>query len=56
MRSDELADKHVARSLSEMTDEAKVATWQDGQRAAEQADEILQPFINEALEKLEKRK
>lgn len=51
----EVADKHVARSLSEMSDDAKVATWESGERAKEQAAEIVTKLLADAQQALEQR-
>lgn len=52
---DGVADKHVTRSLEEMSDDAKVAQWESGQRAKEQAAEIVTQVLSEALQVLEQR-
>lgn len=52
---EEVAEKHVDKSLVEMVDEQKVSRWQSGERAKEQADEIVSAVVAEAIEALEQR-
>lgn len=51
--TEDVATKHVDKSLVEMTDDEKVARWQSGERAAEQANEIVDAIVREAMEALE---
>lgn len=51
----EIAEKHVARSLEEMSDPDKVDRWENGERADEQAAEIVTQVLSEALQVLEQK-
>ncbi len=52
--ADEMAKKHVARSLEEMRDKQKTDSWQNGDRAREQAQEIAEALVKEALANIDK--
>lgn len=50
-----IAQNHVDRSMSEMVDDAKVAQWETGERAKQQAEEIVTQLLTEAQQVLEHR-
>ncbi len=50
-----LAAKHVAQSLAEMSDPAKVGRWENGERAKEAAAEIAAQLVAEAHKALEQK-
>lgn len=39
------AEKHIAQSLSEMSDPAQFDRWKDGTRAREEAEMIVQSLL-----------
>ena len=51
----QMAEQHVARSLTEMSDESKVDGWQNGERAKEQAAEIVRALLVDVHNELEQR-
>ncbi len=51
----DFAEKHVSQSLDEMRDPKKFDRWNNGERAKEQASEIVSSLLAEAHEALEQR-
>ncbi len=47
--ADEVAKRHVQRSLREMHD-AKTDSWKNGERAREQAREIAEALVKKVIE------
>ncbi len=47
--ADDMAKRHVQRSLEEMRDPQKTESWKNGDRAREQAREIAEALVKEAL-------
>ncbi len=52
--ADEMAKKHIERSLAEMRDTEKTESWKNGDRAREQAKEIAEALVKEAFAEIDK--
>jgi histone H3/H4 len=52
--ADEMAKKHIARSLEDMRDPQKNSTWKISERAREQAQEIAEALVKDIIEQGEK--
>lgn len=50
---EKITEQHVARSLNEMADPSKADEWLNGQRAKEQAEQIVSVLLAEAIQRLE---
>ncbi len=56
MQISDIAEEHVARSIQEMWDLGKLATWKNGERADEEAKRIVSLLLAEHVKALEQGK
>lgn len=53
--AENIAGRLIARSLEEMRDPEKFARWENGDRAREEASNIVSAIVAEAVEELEQK-
>lgn len=46
---EQIANRHVERSLAELESQSKVDSWTDGDRARDEATEIVAAVLSEVL-------
>ncbi len=51
--TEEAARRHIERSMRESKDADKLEQWKNGERAREQAEQIVAELVNEALKAIE---